>query len=353
MSNLSSKFIQFHDRIKLGRFKENAVLQDKRNIIREKIERNLPDIFKRHNEEVPKWEWKNQGSYRMDTGVKPLKGDYDIDQGLYFKVSKDDWNPFILKKRVYEALHGHTRDVKIRRPCVTVCYQRNDEPIYHVDIAVYSSGEFNSDGKDYLAYGRESDADADRKWGVSSPQGLIDKLKERFKDDDKKQFKRIIRYLKRWKDIKFSADGNAAPLGIGLTVCAYYWLRSLYIDQLANGKNKPDDHRALLNLVNSILAAFAPVYCQQHQRNCRRIRVDLPVEPWNDLFEQMTCKQCQDFEDKLKLLLDALQGALDQHDPYEACRLLQRQFGEDWPECKKEETARTTGPAISSSGHAA
>jgi len=37
----------------------------------------------------------------------PKDCDYDIDQGLYFKVSTDEYpDPVVLKLRVFEALEG-------------------------------------------------------------------------------------------------------------------------------------------------------------------------------------------------------------------------------------------------------
>ena len=60
-------------------------------------------------------------------------------------------DPVLLKQRVHEALEGHTKDVQLRRSCVTVFYQREGEPIYHVDLAVYSEASQNADGQSRIA----------------------------------------------------------------------------------------------------------------------------------------------------------------------------------------------------------
>ena len=47
------------------------------------------EVFAAHNETCPKFSFLDQGSYAMNTGVKPLDGDFDIDQRLYFEISID------------------------------------------------------------------------------------------------------------------------------------------------------------------------------------------------------------------------------------------------------------------------
>lgn len=350
MAKVQKQFEKFHEKIKLGRFEEEKTLRDKRNIIRERLEESLPKVFEKHHEECPEFFFLDQGSYEMGTGAKPPDGDYDIDQGIYFEVKTTEYpDPVVLKKRVYEALEGHTDDVRIRRPCVTVYYHKDGKRIYHVDLAVYSDGSQNDDGKDYIAMGKENSQSEYRFWEVSNPKALSDEILGRFTDShDRKQFRRVVRDLKRWKDVKFVADGNAAPLGIGLTVAAYKWLRPSYTDIFAK---KPDDLRAIRNLVLDILNSFTLTYHDEEW--VRRLVVNLPVEPWNDLFERMTNKQMSEFEEKLQALKDALDEADREADPHEACKILCKQFGEDFPVPEKSETAKRKSVAmVSSSGSA-
>ena len=251
MASVQKQFEAFDDAIRLGRFEENQTLRDKRDIIRKKLESRLPDIFEVHREVCPKFFFLDQGSYDMGTGIKPLDGDYDIDQGLYFVACYADYpDPVLLKKRVYEALEGHTQDVCIRQPCVTVFYQEAGESIYHVDIAVYSDGSSNNDGKVRLARGKEYSAQENRRWEISDPQELSETIFAKFTNEsDRDQFRRIVRYLKQWKNVNFSMDGRAAPIGIGLTVAAYDNLQPLYtpFDYTDN------DLEALRRLVRAML----------------------------------------------------------------------------------------------------
>jgi hypothetical protein len=339
MANVQKQFEAFNDTIRLGRFEENQVLREKRDVVRNRLDQKLPEVFKKYNEKCPKYFYRNQGSYEMDTGVVPLNCDFDIDQGIYFETPTSTYpDPVVLKKRVHEALDGHTKDVKIRRPCVTVQYQRSNEPIYHVDIAVYSDGAQNTDGKSRLAVGREASSAENRRWDVSSPQTLIDTILGRFTGNDRKQFRRTVRYLKRWKDYNFPADGNAAPLGIGLTVAAYDDLQCEYSDPTAG---IPDDLLCLRNLVREILGRFKTEYDLSEGKYRHRCKFMLPVEPWNDLFERMTDTQMAQLEEKLGILRDALDAADVAVDPHDAAKKLAEVFGGDFPVPEKKETAKS------------
>lgn len=351
MAKIQKQFDDFHGAIKLGRFDEEKTLRDKRDIIRGKVEDKLPAVFDKYGEDCPDFSFLDQGSYQMGTGTKPLGGDFDIDQGLYFDSATDAFpDPVVLKQRVHEALDGHTKDVQIRRPCVTVFYQENGEPIYHVDIAVYSDGANTIDGKPRLAKGKEDSALEYRIWEISDPQGLADTVLARFTGNDRQQFRRIVRYLKRWRDLNFPEGGHARPLGVALTVATCYDLQPTYADVFAG---KPDDLGALRSLVSRILNRFAYVWNSDEGACVYRLAVKLPVEPYNDLFEQMTNKQMQQFETKLTELGNALDAAAGDVDPRAACLRLQEVFGQNFPVPAVEETAKWFAPAITSSSNSA
>ena len=351
MANIQAQFKQFNDTIRLGRFDENEILRAKRNIIREKLEKRLPEVFAAHNEACPDFSFLDQGSYAMNTGIKPLDGDFDIDQGLYFAISIDIYpDPVVLKERVHEALDGHTDDVCIRRSCVTVFYHCDGEPVYHVDIAIYSDKAHNSDGKSYTAKGKRHSAPDHRFWKVSDPQQLTIVLFATFSEADRPQFRRIVRVWKRWAAWNFSKAGNGAPNGIGLTVAAYDRLLPAYSDPI-DGTH--DDLCAMRQLVDATLSRFATVWDENAQAFVRRLVVTLPIEPFTDLFAAMTPKQMEEFERKLKTLKDALDYAAGVSAPTEACERLQDVFGDDFSVPEKKETATTHAPAISSSGNSA
>ncbi|MCB2380329.1 hypothetical protein LGH70_22245 [Hymenobacter sp. BT635] len=359
MANVQTQFDTFHSDkktgIRLGRFKKEKQLRDKRNVIRRRLKANLPGVFAKYGEPnlVPKF--KDQGSYKMNTGIKPLAGGsgYDIDQGVYFETPKDGegaYSPLTLKKRVEEALNGLTDTIRIRRPCVTVFYKENGvEEAYHVDLAIYSARGSNSDGKDYLAVGRVGDSLSEQEWKVSDPAGLQHELFRRFEDDThgRQQFRRIMRFMKRWKDVNFSSAGNGAPRGIGLTLNAHYGFTPTYSDWLNRTR---DDLGALRKLVDDMLSRFSHQYREKRQEWGRCLIAKLPVEPVSDVYENMTLVQMTSFETKLKDLKAALDAAHEESDPHEACKGLQKVFGSDFPVPAKSDTARKAAAGAASSG---
>jgi hypothetical protein len=346
MAQVQKYFKRFHNNIKLKRFKRNATLREKRDIILAKLRSELPGVFERHGEEMPEYETKDLGSYAMGTGNKPVKEDFDIDQGLYFHIPKDDYGPVVLKERVHEALDGHTHRVEIRRSCVTVWYKQSGESVYHVDIAVFADGGWS--GKPHIAKGKANSADRYRRWERSDPVGLIEKILSRFEGRDRAQFRRIVRYMKRWKDENFPSGGNAAPVSVALTVAAYHWLDPKYTD-LADGS--PDDLSALIGLVKSMLQNVQ--YCYHEWEWVDRIVVQLPVEPQNDLFENMTNRQQDKLIKRLEILLDGLLSAKSGLDPHTACSILSKIFGHDFPVPSKKEVAKKQRKPYASSSAAA
>ena len=324
MPTLQTAFNQFHDAIKLSDVDENATLREKRDILLNKLEDKISD-------DAASYTYFNQGSYAMHTGISPDDGDYDIDVGLRFDIDKDDYpDPVAVKKWVYDALEGHTKSVEIRKPCVTVKYQRDGEEIYHVDFAVYAAS--NKDGKLYLARGKEFAASENKFWEESDPMEFMRLIRERFKDSgDAAQFRRIIRYLKKWKSRKFSSQGNAAPTGISLTMLAYqHFSPSSTIDVFHNRARVDNDFDGLKRLVQAIKQDFSCTFNPDGSIDYD-IHVYMPTPPYNDLFGKMTQKQKTAFHDGISNLLEVLEKVETETALSEKCKLLQDVFGTDFP----------------------
>ncbi|HEY9770079.1 MAG TPA: hypothetical protein V6C71_16585 [Coleofasciculaceae cyanobacterium] len=75
----------------------------------------------------------------------------------------------------------------------------------------------------------------------------------------------------------------------------------------------------------------------------------MPVVPECDLFSKMSNSQMTNFKNKR----ESLQKAFKKADPTEACKLLQKQFGDDFPVPKKKDTAQKRSKAIVSSSASA
>lgn len=58
--------------------------------------------------------------------------------------------------------------------------------------------------------------------GKSDPKGLVDYINDKYEADseERAQYRRVIRYMKRWKNLKFNSSGNAEPPSIGITLIA-------------------------------------------------------------------------------------------------------------------------------------
>ena len=337
MPAVQKQFEEFHSAICFDEDDEKATLREKRDIIVKALKDNLGD-------DVPSFVNFNQGSYSMHTGVVPLDGNFDIDVGLIFDCTKDKYPDLVvLKKKVRDAVNTNFRTVVIRRPCVTVNYLNGGKIAYHVDLAIYSKG----DGDQlYLAKGKENSAEEHRIWEVADPKGLTKRVCGAFEDADKlAQYRRCIRYLKRWRQVKF--QGAGAPLSVALTVAALLWFKPNF-----GTSGKPVDLLAMLDWVKSMLAQFTHDYRQDDGLHLR-LKVALPVEPYSDLMAKRTAAQMKDFKEKLEALRDALQLAYDEELPEEACKHLKKQFGDDFKVPEKSETAKAVKAAVISTGNSA
>lgn len=335
MPAVQNHFEDFHSKIRFDEDDENATLREKRDILLAALKKKLPD-------DVPEFESFHQGSYSMHTGVVPLDGNYDIDVGLVFDCKKDKFpDPVALKKKIRDALDTHGRRVNIRRPCVTVNYMRGEEIVYHVDLAVYVKRD---DGFLDIAKGKENSEASKRVWEQSDPKRLTEVICTAFTNTSHlAQYRRCIRYLKRWRQVQFS---SGAPLSIALTLAAQKWFKPHF-----EMSGKAGDLQAMLNWVDAILNQFH--WTSADGSNHQRLSVTLPVTPYSDLMGWMTEGQMSTVMSKFEVLRDSLQEALDEDLPEDACKVLNNQFGDDFTVPEKAATARTVVPPVISTGNSA
>lgn len=352
MADIQKQLEAFHETIKLKRFKENKVLRDKRDIVLNLLAKRLTAFFEEKGLKCPSYTTFDQGSYPMGTGIQPLYLDFDIDVGIIFEISKADYpDPVKVKSWVLEAINGHTDNVEMRQPCVTVFYHMNQEPIYHVDLAIYAGN--NADSRIYLAKGKPCSTSKHRIWVESDPQSLIDIIGNKFSDSkDAKQFRRVIRYLKRWKDFQFCSKGNAAPTGIVLTIAAYHWFSvcKTIVDPFANTAIY-DDLEALQKLLSVMIGKFTQ--SEVNRELIERLEVKLPISPYGDLLSGMTDKQMSEFKQQLESLFVAVNEARSTVDPIKACELMNKQFGDDFKVPDKSTVSQCKPRAIVASSASA
>ena len=337
--SIQSEFIDFHNRIKLD-YDVKAELAEKRDI--------LLGIL-RNSGKLPGFEEYNQGSYGMYLGVEPISGrEYDIDVGLRFNADKDDYEPMDIKNIIADVLKDHTEyGTTVKKPCVTVTYKKDGEAAYHVDLVTYLYEDHtDKDSQLYLARGKESMPE-EIYWEKSDPVGLVDYINNKEdKGNARDQFRRTIRYIKRWKNRRFNSAGHAEPASIGITL--------IVADNFVESSG--DDLSALLSAVKSIQNLFQTVKYEDG-RWLYRIKYPMPYslnfENDTDAFEKMTDIQMTDFKEKLEKLVRDLEAVQNEPDEVEQCRKLQKIFGDDFhvPEAKNVSKAQHNYiPSSSASG---
>ncbi|OPJ54764.1 cyclic GMP-AMP synthase DncV-like nucleotidyltransferase [Alkalithermobacter paradoxus] len=353
MAQIQKQFEDFHDEIKLKRFDENATLREKRDIIIKKIEDGLDDKFKDDENGVPSVEFIDQGSYAVDLGIIPEDGDYDIDEGAIFDLYIEDYSdPTELKKWIKEIMEGHTlTPPKIKNPCVTITYSQDEEPIYHVDIPVYAKSK--NDSELYIAWGKEHSNNENKYWDPADPKGLNEHIKNRFSGDDKKQFKRIVRYLKKWKDVCFKSSRNSRPPSVGITIAACEMFNPHTEYNSLSGKTEYVDLKALKNFVWNLKNKFTCEWDSEREEYLYSIYLELPVTPKKDIFSKMSKLQMTDFYNELDELYDALVKAEADSDPHTACKLLVDYFGSKFPVPEAKESRYQVGKSNSPSSFSA
>jgi len=311
---LQTLFRQFHDTIQLKNYSENAELRQKRDNILERLREKLrPRTF----------EWFNQGSYAMGTGVKPINHDYDIDIGIVFDVDYQQVDPVAVKDWVYQAVKGHTASVEWRRPCITVNYQQGGALKYHVDLAVLAR---DSRGTLRLAVGKEHAQANLRQWQVDDRQGFIKAVENHLGGEDGYQFRRVLRYLKRWKDVHFPSEGRSAPTGLSLTIAAYKWFHPVRAHTQQG--TVYDDLAATTRLVTQLHQNFRDVWDEEHRRYSPRLSLQFPLAPHDDVLARMSPQQMIEFRGRLEKLTGWLEEARKTQSPAS----LQRAFGNQFPQ---------------------
>lgn len=338
--SLQSEFKQFNDKIRAD-FSVKQELGEKRDILIQKLQ---------NNSELPSFTVLNQGSYAMCTGIEPEdEQEYDIDVALKFAANKDDYDPMQLKNKICDILKEHTDyGAKIKKPCVTVTYKKDGESAFHVDLVTYLyDDKKNSDSQLYIAKGIDSNEDS-KKWEKADPKGLVDYIKDGVEKGEKRdQFRRVTRYLKKWKSRNFISTGNANPPSIGITLIA--------VDNFIFYKD--NDLEALINVVNKINGKFNFKKTTEKGRNLYRINLCLPYslnfEYGNDIFVKMSDCQMTDFKDKIQKLSDSLFEVKNELDEQEQYKLLNKIFGDDFKVPEFENSAKKQSdymPSSSASG---
>ena len=314
---IQAHFDKFHDKIKLGR-KDDAYKK-----ARDRDDSIKADVKTAFNEEgYPVVADFIQGSLKTHTGIVPISGDYDIDRSLVIDEEEAPGNPVTPKKKALDVLENRGfKNAKIKKPCVTADYARDN---VHIDFIIYK----RSGDQHYLAVGKKNSDEYNREWSAADPHGLTDWINDdsRYGGDDSKailaQFRRLVRYLKRWRDVQFRETMAKKVFSIGLTVMVKEQLQWSFSTEGAR-----QDLQALSETVGMILDAG---YFTEEETGQYRVRVYLPTQPWRDIFDGSSLDTGTQLYNKLtrfKEKLDEAEGLSDEH---EQCQILNKLFGDDF-----------------------
>lgn len=306
MADVQKYFEQFHKEIRMD-YDINKTLADKRDIILDRIKNYLEE------NENPSFQEMLQGSYIMKTGVKPIEElDYDIDVGLRFDINEKDYSALDVRGWIYNATKDHTETVKLKGPCVRVIYKDG----YHVDLVAYAVY------KDILGKEIYKLAHKQNGWRDADPQGLLDFFEKVIKNYEEtedsitktNQFRRIVRYIRRWDDEAMPNESDAKPSGLAFILLTHQYLGSKIVNN-----NKPDDLVALIRISNAVSSTIG------------RISIKKPTPEFEDLFAKINDEDMEKLKKRFKELLNVLRQAQGETSEKKACLLLKKQFGRDFP----------------------
>ncbi|KJY80279.1 nucleotidyltransferase domain-containing protein [Vibrio nigripulchritudo] len=314
--SIQARFIKFHGKIQLSRGdSEYKDARKKDDSILEAIKNELKE------EGYPVIEDFLQGSMSTATGVKNPGEDFDIDRAVVIAFDGSPDDPVKVKKIVLKVLEDRGfKNAKIKKPCVTADYASKN---LHIDIPIYRE----QNGHYELAIGKKNSSEGNKEWSGSDPKGLkswVNDSSSYLGSASKKleQYKRLVKYLKRWRDNKFSGEVAKKVFSIGLTVMAKEQFTPSFDDS-----DKANDLVALRDTVHDMLSGAYFIY---QGDDLYRVRVSLPKSPYRDIFHGSSLNTGTQFYNKLKSLKDKLDKAIDETDLVKQCKILNEVFGDDF-----------------------
>lgn len=287
MINCHNDFMKFNMAISLTA-NEKRKLETSRDAIANKIDRH----FREKGYQSPKFI--GQGSFSMNTSIRPLEGYYDLDLGVYLtglKGDPEDWpRTETIHQLIYRAIEGHTSIKPISKSsCVRVIYRspyvNNEDISYHIDLPVYAFKKsfWSEEVKTVIGF------KGDKQWSeYSNPKDFINWFQGKCNQNrkDSEQLKRVVKYLKAWKDNL--PKSPKMPSGMILTVLA--------------AKNYKQDLRDDIAFINTVK--------EFEYRLKWLFQIIKPVEPENDLSESLSDREEENFMQRVDSLIAISEDAI-------------------------------------------
>ena len=299
--NTNHLFKKFNSKIRLSNEKREKLARN-RKALRKKIR----DYFNYNEWGAPKFY--SQGSFPLNTNLNPIKEKYDLDDGVYFICSEEERKESsTYHNRIKKAVKGHASEVKDKNTCVRVVYADG----HHIDFPSYW---IEKDGNTpQLAH--KSDG-----FIMSDPKAFKQWVEEYVSNSySRGQLRRIIRYLKAWKDYRENCNSNLRlPSGFILTILAC----KTFIKE-----DKRDD-LSLKNTVNNIINNL------NYSFSCKRPTAPVGEELLNVCYSETNIKS------ELKKLYENAEEAINSECEKDASEYWQKVFGDRFPigsETKQEQ----------------
>ena len=334
MKKLQKEFETFDKNIRIDT--ETAMLIEKREKLKKDMEDCFPEECAAYGIAIKKSDLRFilQGSYKIGTTISNKDKGVDLDYAVIMPLDINEHDdPRDVKKAARAALEIHNvRIPKIKEPCVTVSYHSNGKETMHIDFPIYA--EYNN--QQYLARGKEYSETY--QWESADPEGLNDYFMDQFKDHA--QLKRVVRYLKKWKQEKYnnSTNSHEVPPSIALTILACQ-------EYVAYAGDEEDDLRSLYYTMKAIRDCFYVRKNGNGEITYASIKCDLPVEPFSDVFYKMRTSSSHmiTFYNRLCTAVTNLQEAVNLEEAHEAAKYVQKVLGDEFEVPAKQTTAAYIG----------
>lgn len=329
---LKKEFEDFYKCIRIDSETQNLI--DKRETLEREIKDKFPTIMKKHNIELNKSDIRmiDQGSYKYNTTIKAAVVDRDVAVIIPLDTVENP-DPRKIKEYLKESIDIPVRSVSIKEPCVSAAYYEKGEEWLHIDLPLYA----DNNGIVYLARGKANSVEYS--WERADPDGLNDDLCGKINGHD--QLRRIICYIKKWKNEKYSGSNrdHEIPPSIGLT----YLACDCFSEQTSNDGD--NDLLALQKTMQSIKDKFICTKNAQGKIVSADISRCLTVQPYTDIFKKMrdsSASYMLTFYNRLSNAVDNLTNAVNVESPHDAAKYVQKVLGTEFTVPEKEAVAATT-----------
>ncbi len=321
MANSHSLFQYFNGAIKLTDEKRVTLLTV-RDTLRARMKTNflkIPATERRYYEMY----FQTQGSFIMDTIIRPTNDDYDLDDGVYFQgqqTKEERPTPQVFHTWVYNSINHDNEYEKVtdKRTCVRVKYKTGfhiDIPIYYAvnldspDLAETIKGWILSNPVEFIAWFEEKTNSGFQKAFLYEALNYAEPYEKWLTDIRKQdcQLRRLVRYMKAWADYK----KEEMPCGIIMTI--------LTADNFAV------DDRDDIALRDTLIGIRN--YLNRNGFKCPR-----PTSPiGEDLFAETSQTQKDYFMNSLNALIASANRAIDSENEKDACKEWEKYFGNRFP----------------------